>query len=476
MSTERPPVDLARIGACPTCRAGLRPEKDAFACLGCGRRWPIVKGIPRFVDSEHYVQSFGYQWRRHRRTQLVDKSIDSETEFREKTGLTPETVRGKLVLDVGVGAGRFSDLIGRWGGTPVGVDLSLAVLSAQKTLAPYAPNAFVCQADAFHMPFKEESFDIVYSMGVLMATPSTRQAFRTIARFVKPGGIVATGLYEDFSDFLTYASRYRRYTTAMSHSLLHLLCYASIPIYTVLKVTRSIFGPVVTGQVEKALMIFMHEDPLWRVLGTFDWYAPRYQWLHEENEVKQWYEELGFEDVRRMPERTMVSVRGRRPASGPLKDPPPSDERCVNGPQSVPGWVPQSRALRDATLTTLLAVEVMRALYQVTRDIALHSLPRPTIRPLVTATVVATKHKLGIKRDLADSTGRLYSTSPRPASRRRNACVPTRSIPSAQAVASPRSAHANGCQEKSAARRSPRNGVSGFARMASASIPVAGAS
>ena len=41
----------------------------------------------------------------------------------------------------------------------------------------------------------------------------------------------------------------------------------------------------------------VHEDPAWRVLNTFDWYSPRYQWLHTADEVKHWFSELGFEDV-----------------------------------------------------------------------------------------------------------------------------------------------------------------------------------
>jgi len=401
--TERVLPDMSRIGACPTCHASLEREERAFVCTGCRARWPIVKGIPRFVDSEHYVQSFGFQWRRHRRTQLIERGLDSEKEFREKTGLGPDDVRGKLVLDVGVGAGRFSELIARWGGTPVGVDLSLAVLSARKTLAPYAPHAFVAQANLFHMPFKEESFDVVYSMGVLMATPSTRDALRTIARFVKPGGILATGIYEDFSEFLAYASRYRRWTVPMTSSLLHLLCYGTIPVYEALKTTRRLFGPVIAGKVEKVFMIFMHEDPHWRVLGTFDWYAPRYQWLHEEAEVKRWYEELGFEDVRRQPERNMVSVRGRRPASGPLATPPPSEEKRVNALAPLPGWVPKTKPLRDATLAVMLAFEMARAISETGSEILFGSFPstaRATTNALVTRAVVATKKGLGIERQL----------------------------------------------------------------------------
>src|SRR5262249_16388279 len=157
---------------------------------GCGRTWPIVHGIPRFVDSQFYAASFGWEWLRHRTTQIDSvTSQESERTFTECTGLTPDKVRGRRVLDVGVGTGRYSDVVARWGGSVVGIDLSQAVSSARKNLEKYGPNALVLQANLFHPPLKEGSFDIVFSIGVLHHTPSTRDALQSIARFAKPNGI-----------------------------------------------------------------------------------------------------------------------------------------------------------------------------------------------------------------------------------------------------------------------------------------------
>jgi len=41
----------------------------------------------------------------------------------------------------------------------------------------------------------------------------------------------------------------------------------------------------------------VHPDYEWRVLDTFDWYSPVYQFKHTWEEVKGWYEEAGFEGV-----------------------------------------------------------------------------------------------------------------------------------------------------------------------------------
>jgi SAM-dependent methyltransferase len=388
-------IDLEELGACPDCRGALNAAAGAFVCASCGVRWPIVRGVPRFVHSEHYVGSFGYQWRRHRKTQYVTAGQKiTEREFREKTGLGPEDVAGKLLLDVGVGNGRYADVALRWGARVVGVDLSLAVLSAQRSLARPGAPVLIAQADLFRLPFREQTFDAVYSIGVLHHTPSTRAAFRAIARFAKPGGVVAIGVYKH-SDFLDDSARYRRYTTALSHPWLHVLAHGAVPAYHLLRAARTLLGRARASALEKALFIDMHEDPSWRVLSTFDWYAPRFQWLHEAAEVVGWFEELGFEAVRRLPEPSMHSVRGVAPRA--LATPPESAEARRNELAPPPAWVPaRPRALRDAVLTALLGFAVGRAVLEA----LLPERVMDVLAAAVSALVVTAKRALGVRGEL----------------------------------------------------------------------------
>ncbi|HZU99566.1 MAG TPA: class I SAM-dependent methyltransferase [Planctomycetota bacterium] len=387
------------IGACPCCRASLRAERAAYLCQGCGKSWPIVRGVPRFVDSEHYVGSFGFQWRRHRTTQLDSRlQRESEETFAAKTGLAPEDVRGKVVLDVGVGTGRFSDVVARWGGIPFGVDLSLAVLSAQRNLSRY-PESFVAQADLFSLPFKPSSFDIVFSIGVLHHTPSTRDAFRAIAPLVKEGGVLAVGLYEEIPlhrPSYDISERYRRYTTRLSHPVLHLLSHLAIPRHH-LVLALDALNEHVAGRVRLALPASDHSDPQWRVLDTFDWYSPRYQWKHTEDEVRRWFLDLGFEAVGRLPERSMVSVRGRRP-TGPLRTPPSSEELRSGALEPEPAWLPRSRGLRDLVLVTMLAGTVAWTLGA--------AFARASVHQLITLLVTAFKRVFAIEGDLLPARSR----------------------------------------------------------------------
>ena len=43
---------LLKVLACPECRAQVEMEKDRLVCTRCGRRYPIVDGIPVMLVAE----------------------------------------------------------------------------------------------------------------------------------------------------------------------------------------------------------------------------------------------------------------------------------------------------------------------------------------------------------------------------------------------------------------------------------------
>lgn len=290
---------------CPACGSEAKQNDGGFECPE-QHLWPIVREVPRFVDSESYSGSFGYQWNRFARTQLdTETRHRSRDAFLRRTGFTPANLEGKLVLDVGCGSGRYSDIAGRFGGNVVGIDLSLAVEAAHRNLRERDNTAFL-QADIFSLPFAESTFDFIFSIGVLHHTPDTRAAFLRLPPLLRPGGRISIWVYP--REWASPGSGYlRRYTTRMKPDTLLRLAKAAHPLYHL----KRRIPKLAASALNYLLPTSMEDDPDWRVLDTFDWYSPTYQWKHAYPEVFGWFEEAGLEDIRPLPD--AVSMTALRP-------------------------------------------------------------------------------------------------------------------------------------------------------------------
>jgi SAM-dependent methyltransferase len=297
---------------CLQCQGALLQEETGLICADCQRRYPVVKGVVRFVDTQHYAGSFGFQWLTFRDTQLdTETSRRSEADFRRRTGFTPEDLAGKLVLDVGCGMGRFAEVATRWGAYVVGIDLSLAEEAASENLRDR--DAAFFQADVFHLPFAPGSFDYIYSIGVLHHTPNCEQAFKMLPGLLKPGGRIAIWLYSGYHKWYRMSDVYRKVTRRMSPKTLHRLAHIAVPMYGVHQFLRAIpgVGKPISGAMKYLLPMSFNPDPRWRVLDTLDWYSPWYQSKHTYEEVFRWFEDCGLEDLRVILQ--PISVQGRRP-------------------------------------------------------------------------------------------------------------------------------------------------------------------
>jgi ubiquinone/menaquinone biosynthesis C-methylase UbiE len=107
---------------------------------------------------------------------------------------------GKDVLEVGVGLGTDHLQFARAGARMTGIDLTprcveLARLRLEQEDLP--PRVSVM--DAERLQFPDDSFDAVYSFGVLHHTSSPEHAFREIRRVLRPGGAFIGGLYNKHS-------------------------------------------------------------------------------------------------------------------------------------------------------------------------------------------------------------------------------------------------------------------------------------
>jgi SAM-dependent methyltransferase len=104
--------------------------------------------------------------------------------------------QGLKVLEIGCGLGTDGAQFAKAGADYTGIDLTDAAIElARKRFELFGLNGKFQVADAEKLNFPDESFDVVYSHGVLHHTPDINAAVREIHRVLKPGGRAIVMLY-----------------------------------------------------------------------------------------------------------------------------------------------------------------------------------------------------------------------------------------------------------------------------------------
>lgn len=302
--------------ACPACRDGLslsasREEgaevlSGLLTCRGCDLTYPVARGVPRFVGEDSYASSLGSQWNTFRTTPLdaENGTRPSAETLKAATGWAPNDYRGQLVLDVGVGSGRFAEIVAAAGGRVVGVDLTRAVDVAFAAIGR-RPGVHLVQADVFHMPFRDGTFDKAYAIGVLHHTPDPEAAFGRIVSALKDGGAIALGLNARYGPQHRFADAIRSVTTRLPLRLMLWGTAAAVPLYYVYRL------PIVGDVLRTIAPISMHQHWRWRWRDTFDWYTPKYHFKYLYPEVFRWFTRRGMQAIEIFDE--PIRIRGVRP-------------------------------------------------------------------------------------------------------------------------------------------------------------------
>jgi SAM-dependent methyltransferase len=241
---------------CPACagelslradaREGLEIVAGGLRCAGCRADYPIRNGVPRFADvandatQRETAENFGAQWLEfdrvepHHQQQFLDWIAP----------VTPDFLRGKLVLEGGCGKGRHTRAVAEWGARAiVGVDLSDAVEAAHRNTRDL-PNAHIIQADIYRLPLRR-SFEYSFSVGVLHHLPDPRAGFASLVRHVRPGGAISAWVYgrENNGWIVRFVNPLReRITSRLPMRVLYLLSY--LPAAMLYLLLKLVYAPL----------------------------------------------------------------------------------------------------------------------------------------------------------------------------------------------------------------------------------------
>lgn len=308
---------------CPGCAKGLvrtgLPDEGTYECSACATKYPVLKGVPRFVPSENYADSFGFQWNRHRKTQLDSFSglAISQRRVEEATGW-PADLSGQCILEAGSGAGRFTEILVKTGAEIYSFDYSTAV-DANYLNNGHNKNLHLFQADIFNIPFAPATFDKVICLGVIQHTPEPAQAFSSLARQVKPGGELVIDVYrDDLPARLQWKYLLRPFTRRIEQQKLYKLIARLAPVLVPLaRVLRKIAGRAGARMVPiveySHLGLPAELNREWAILDTFDMLSPEYDYPQSLATVQRWFDEAGFIDVQVRNGLNGVVGKGRRP-------------------------------------------------------------------------------------------------------------------------------------------------------------------
>lgn len=327
-----PPELVCQVHAQPLAAGDGRRVEDA-ASLNCphGCRVPVVRNIPRFVEATNYAAAFGWQWKKFRRTQL--DSHTGTTISRERLarclGGSLDVLRGRTVLEVGCGAGRFTELMLGAGARVAACDLSLAVEANYENCGRDDDSYFVCQADVRRLPFAPGSFDFVVCLGVIQHTPDPTETIAALARHVRPGGMLVIDHYTNNTPKNRVQSLLRellirlppRFATplalAVSRSLLplHRLSWSEKRGRWRLRGPLRRYSPLadyseVFPQLGEKLLAE------WSLLDTHDMVTDRYKHLRSAEEIRATLAACGLEELEVSYGGNGVEARARAPLTG----------------------------------------------------------------------------------------------------------------------------------------------------------------
>ena len=242
--------------------------------------------LHRYQHNKRTKDAFHLEWKffQPEKDKLWNQPLANLPEIIEdELGSKLAQLNNKTVLDAGCGHGENSAVFQQNSKMVIGIELSKAIETAYQRQGDKENILFV-QGDLQYPPFANNSFDVVYSSGVLHHTENTELSLTILTEVLKPKGLISVWLYHPREN------SYHQFILTVRQFL------ARMPVQILFRLIQIVLAPVL-WLLHK--LKINKESPTYReiTIDLMDSFGPKFRFEVEEDVAKSWLRKRQFKDI-----------------------------------------------------------------------------------------------------------------------------------------------------------------------------------
>ena len=251
------------------------------------------------------VKSFGDEWKEFDSFSDKDLALLEDQYF----DILDENIINKnsYCLDAGCGTGRFTKVLYSRAKFFEAADPSDAIFSANQLLKD-AHNVRLTKASIENLPFEDNTFDFIMSIGVLHHIPDTTKAMQSCVRKVKKGGYFYVYLYYSldnrnifFKSIYWISIPFRLFTSSLPFFLKKHVCFLwAILLYMPIITLGQIMNAVGLNEIAERLPLSSYYDKSFNIINNdaLDRFGTKLEHRFSKKQILEMMTACGLEDIK----------------------------------------------------------------------------------------------------------------------------------------------------------------------------------
>lgn len=251
------------------------------------------------------LRNFEIQCNEFSKTQLDSriKNNLNEKRFFSSTEWSKNILKNSNVLEIGSGAGRYTEILKKFFKAVVTVEPTDAIFNNYYNNK--SDNTLFLQCNIYDIPFKNGTFDFIFCYGVLQHLKNPEKGYFKIVDLCKKNGRISVDHYRKyFYPYSFYHPKYiwRPIKTRINPKLLLKIIRFYIPIYINIDTTikKLKYGNIIAGLIPIPCWNYLNygldksQRIEWAILDTFDALGSKYDYPWSLNKLNKFVKNLNL--------------------------------------------------------------------------------------------------------------------------------------------------------------------------------------